>query len=721
MAAGQLREERCKMIEIDTLKDDNSKIKRLIEMDKNSLPSDGGEDFNRLIFARSPYLLQHAENPVDWFQWGDEAFAKAKSEDKPLFLSIGYATCHWCHVMEHESFENNEVAAFLNRHFVSIKVDREERPDVDDQYMTVAQMALEGGAGWPLTIFLDHNKKPFYVATYIPRQPRNGMPGIIEILEKIVEVWQNQRDAVEATCASIMNNLAAKAEPTPAPIPENGVFADANRYLEMIYDKEWGGFGTSPKFPRPLFILFLMKFWKRGGDARSLKIAEHSLKMMRKGGIFDQFGFGFHRYSVDQKWLAPHFEKMLYDQGMLAIAYLEAFQITADPFYRDVAEEIFVYVQREMTSPEGGFYSAIDADSEGVEGKYYLWTPAEIRSILGEEAAETVCRLYDITEEGNFEGKNIAHMRLFIDEFAKGAGMHAESILSGLDTWRSLLLAGREKRVKPLRDEKVLTSWNGLMIAALAKGYATTGKRSYLEAAASGVDFIRKRLMTPQGRLLRSFYAGESIIPGFLEDYTFFAWGLIEMYEATMEEKYLGYANDLSKETLRLFADEFSYGLFDTGSDAENVLIRKKSSSDGVIPSGNSVAAMNFLRLGKIMSRQSFIKEGEGILRSLMGNVLAQPVEYLHAVSALDRLLGPDVDITLVGRRDDPETAEMLRAIGGRFIPGMALRFKDVEKESSDYKTLEGRTTAYICSRETCRPPVAGREALEKILGEVAA
>jgi len=253
------------MIESDALKDDNSKIKRLIEMDKSSLPSDGGEDFNRLIFARSPYLLQHAENPVDWFQWGDEAFAKAKSEDKPLFLSIGYATCHWCHVMEHESFENNEVAAFLNRHFVSIKVDREERPDVDDQYMTVAQMALEGGAGWPLTIFLDHDKKPFYVATYIPRQPRPGITGIIEILEKIVEVWQNQREAVETTCASIMNNLVAKAEPTPAPIPENGVFADANRYLEMIYDKEWGGFGTSPKFPRPLFILFLMKFWKGAG------------------------------------------------------------------------------------------------------------------------------------------------------------------------------------------------------------------------------------------------------------------------------------------------------------------------------------------------------------------------------------------------------------------------------------------------------------------------
>jgi uncharacterized protein YyaL (SSP411 family) len=294
------------MIETDTLKDDNAKIRRLTELDKSSLPSDGGANFNRLIFARSPYLLQHAENPVDWHQWGDEAFAKAKSEDKPVFLSIGYATCHWCHVMEHESFENNEVAALLNQHFVSIKVDREERPDIDDQYMTVAQMALEGGAGWPLTIFLDHDSKPFYVATYIHRESRPGMPGIIEILQKIMEVWEQKRDVVETTCASIIKSLAAKAEPTPAAIPERGVFDDAYRHLEMLYDQEWGGFGTAPKFPRPLMISFLQRAWKREEQSRALEIAEHSLKMMRKGGIYDQIGHGFHRYSVDRKWLVPH-------------------------------------------------------------------------------------------------------------------------------------------------------------------------------------------------------------------------------------------------------------------------------------------------------------------------------------------------------------------------------------------------------------------------------
>ena len=709
------------MIESHAMESDNSKLQRLIDLDKGSLPADGGDNFNRLIFARSPYLLQHAENPVDWFQWGDEAFAKAKSADKPVFLSIGYATCHWCHVMERESFENREVAAVLNRHFVSIKVDREERPDIDDQYMTIAQMMLEGGAGWPLTLFLDPDRKPFYAATYIPRQARPGMAGIIEILEQIAEVWQTKRDVVESTCDYNIKNLVANAEPTPAAIPESGVISEAYGNLAMIYDREWGGFGTSPKFPRPLFLSFLLRFSKKGGEPKSLAMAEQSLQMMRKGGIYDQLGFGFHRYSVDQQWLVPHFEKMLYDQGMLAIAYLEAFQITGNTFYKDVAEEIFEYVQREMTSPEGGFYSALDADSEGVEGKYYLWTPAEVRAVLGEGAAEKVCSLYDITEQGNFEGENIPHLPLSVEAFAASSGISSAALSADLEGWRKLLLSAREKRVKPLRDEKILTAWSGLMIAALAKGFAVTGVRRYLDAAAGGVKFVRKHLMAADGRLMRSCYAGESAIPGFLEDYAFFVWGLIEMYGATLEEEYLLDAITLSKETLRLFVDEFSFGLFDSGSDMENVLVRKKSAVDGVIPSGNSVATMNFLRLGRITAKQSFIKEGEGILRAIMGDLLAQPIGHLHAVAVLDYLRGPYVDITLVGRRDDPETEEMLRAITGRFIPGLVLRFKDAETESTDYKSLGGRTTAYVCSRETCRPPVAGREALERILDEVAA
>jgi len=406
---------------------------------------------------------------------------------------------------------------------------------------------------------------------------------------------------------------------------------------------------------------------------------------------------------------------------MLAIAYLEAFQITGNPLYKDVAEEIFDHVQREMTSPEGGFYSALDADSEGVEGKYYLWTPAEVRAILGEEAAETVCGLYDISVQGNFEGKNIPHLPHSVEAFAASAGISSADLSADLEVWRKLLLTAREKRFKPLRDEKILTAWSGLMIAALAKGFAVTGERRYLDAATEGVKFVRKHLLAPDGRLMRGCYAGESAIPGFLEDYAFFVSGLIEMYGATLEAEYLHDAIAYSKETLRLFVDEFSFGLFDSGSDVENVLVRKKSAVDGVIPSGNSVAAMNFLRLGRITAKQSFIKEGEGILRAIMGDLLAQPLGHLHAVAVLDYMRDTDMDITLVGRHDEPETEEMLRSITKRFIPGLVLHFKDTETEITDYKSLGGRTTAYVCSRGTCRPPVAGREALERILDEVGA
>jgi uncharacterized protein YyaL (SSP411 family) len=373
-----------------------------------------------------------------------------------------------------------------------------------------------------------------------------------------------------------------------------------------------------------------------------------------------------------------------------------------------------------MTSPEGGFYSARDADTEGVEGKYYLWTPAEVRAIVGEQAARTLCGLYDITEDGNFGGANILHLPLSVEEFAEREGISPASLRTDSEEWRKLLLAAREERVKPLRDEKVLTAWNGLMIAALAKGFAITGEKRYLSAAANAVIFIRKRLLEPNGRLLHCYYAGESSIHGFLEDYTFFIWGLVEMYEATLEEEYLGDAISFSKEVLRLFADEFSYGLYDTASDAENVLVRKKSAVDGIVPSANSLAAMIFLRLGKIAAKKMFIKEGEGILRSMMGDLLAQPISYIHSLAALDYMRGPDMDITLVGKRKDPETKEMLRSISVRFVPGLALRFKDPEKESADYKSLGGRTTAYVCSQGTCRPPVAGRVALEKILDEIA-
>jgi uncharacterized protein YyaL (SSP411 family) len=404
---------------------------------------------------------------------------------------------------------------------------------------------------------------------------------------------------------------------------------------------------------------------------------------------------------------------------MLAILYLEAYQITGNRFFRDVSEEIFAFVLREMTSPAGGFYSAIDADSQGTEGNYYLWEPEEIRAILGDKDGEEVCALFNLIEEGNFEGKNIPYLEKLPASLASEKGVPAEKLLSDIDNWRTKLLTEREKRIRPLRDEKILTSWNGLMIAAFAKGYGITGKGDYLEAAHRALDFIKIRLTTPTGRLKRSYFAGDASVLGFLEDYMFVVWGLLELHGATLREKYLSDAIDLIKESLRLFVDDASFGLYDTGKDAENVLIRKKSTVDGVIPSGNSVAAMNFLRLGKITKRQSFIKEGEGILRSLMGDLLAQPISYLHAVAALDYLRGTDVDITVVGDPDALETEEMVRCINSRYIPGLVLRLKDEKRDGEGYKTVNGRTTAYVCSSGLCRPPVAGREALERILTEI--
>jgi uncharacterized protein YyaL (SSP411 family) len=699
--------------------DENVKLERLIKVDKSSLPSDGGPGFNRLIFARSPYLLQHAENPVDWYQWGDEAFARAANENKPLFLSIGYATCHWCHVMEHESFDDIEVAEVLNRHFISIKVDREERPDVDDQYMTAAQM-LEGGGGWPLNVFLTPERKPFHVVTYVPKIAHHGHTGFVELLEKVADVWKTQRDLVETSCDTIIHNLVETAEPKPAPIPGGEILEGVYQHLEMMYDRVWGGFGSAPKFPRPLFLSYLLRFWKRMKHSNALEMVVHSLAAMRKGGIYDQLGFGFHRYSVDENWLVPHFEKMLYDQAMLAMTYLEAYQATDNVSWKTVADEIFEYVGNEMTSQEGGFYSARDADTEGVEGKHYIWTPEEVTSIVGREAARVLYDFYDISEGGNFEGENILHLDMDVVEFAESKGTAADTLRADLDNWRKKLLSARENRIKPLRDEKILTSWNGLMIAALARGFAVTGDGKLLKMAENAVKFIEDKLVTKDGRLLRSHYLGESTVQGFLEDYAFFVWGLIELYEATLDTGYLNSAVHFNKETLRLFVDEHNYGLFDTGCDAENVLVRKKSFVDSVVPSGNSVAAMNFLRLGKVKSIRKYVKEGEGILRSMMGNALEQPSSFLYSLMALDYLHGPDVDVTLVGDPADPVLQDMLRCLSRRFIPHLVLRTAK-EGGAGGYRTLGGKPTAYVCHAGTCRPPVSGRDTLDKILDDFSA
>ncbi len=696
----------------------NDRMSRLAAVDTATLPDNGGPDFNRLIFSQSPYLLQHAENPVDWYPWGDEAFAKAKAEDKPVFLSIGYATCHWCHVMERESFEDHDVAKALNEKFVCIKVDREERPDIDDQYMTVAQL-LTGGGGWPLTIIMTGDKVPFFAATYLPKVPKMQMPGIIELLDKIDEFWKNSRDAVLESCSQVMQGLEKAVEPHAGTLEEDAVMAKAFQILMNAYDNEWTGFGSEPKFPLPHYLSFLIRFWKKSRAVNALWMSEDTLKMIRRGGIFDQVGFGIHRYSVDKKWLVPHFEKMLYDQAMIAHAYLDAFQATDDSQYRTTAEEILAFVLDELRSPEGGFYSAWDADTDGVEGEYYTWTQQEILATLGEGDGGIVCRLFGITEQGNFEGRNILHLSLPTQEFADKEGINHETLLENLEKWRTALKTVRKERKKPLRDEKILCAWNGLMISALAKGFAVTGENRYREAAASALQFVATQLRSTDGRLLRSWYHGKTTIPAFLEDYAFLGWGLIQLYEATLDRGYLDSALKNAKDMLRLFQDKDTYGLYDTGSDSENLLVRKKGGHDGVVPSGNAVAAMNLIKLGKITNDSRLLEEGKGILRSFMGSIDGNPITGLHFLCALDYLSCPETEVTFSGSIDSLEAREMLLSVHKRFMPGLVLRVLEGDAIVLP-KGEKAVTVVQICASGTCRLPVAKTCELERLLDEIA-
>jgi len=696
----------------------NDRMKGLAKVDTASLPVDGGPDFNRLIFSQSPYLLQHAENPVNWYPWGEEAFTKAKTEDKPVFLSIGYATCHWCHVMERESFEDDEVAAVLNEKYICIKVDREERPDIDDQYMTVAQL-LTGGGGWPLSIIMTGDKQPFFAATYLPKTAKMQMPGIIEVLDKIDEFWNNSRDAVLENCAQILDGLKKTAEPHAGVLENEAVLSKAFQVLMSAYDNESAGFGVAPKFPLPHYLSFLIRFWKKSRAVNALWMTEDTLKKIRGGGIFDQVGFGIHRYSVDKQWLVPHFEKMLYDQAMMVHACLDAFQATGDSQYRTMAEEIATFVLQEMRSPEGGFYSAWDADTNGVEGEFYTWTRQEIFSALDGDAAEVLCRLYDISEQGNFEGRNILHVPVPLQEFADKEGIPLEILRENLEKWRIDLEAVRKDRKKPLRDEKILSAWNGLMISALAKCFAVSGENRYREAAESALRFVSTRLRNPEGRLLRSWYRGKASITGFLEDYAFLGWSLIQLYEATLEREYLDAARKNCKEIVKLFSDKEQYGLFDTGSDSIDLLVRKKGGHDGVIPSGNAVAAMNMIKLGKITDDSRFLEEGKGILRSFIGSIDENPITGLHFLSALDYLSCPETEITFSGRLDSAEARNMLHSVHKRFIPGLVLRIAEGDAPIPP-KGEKAETLVQICASGACRLPVTDTTELERLLDEIA-
>jgi uncharacterized protein YyaL (SSP411 family) len=674
----------------------NEELAELLALDKRVLPPDGGPHFNRLIFCTSPYLLQHARNPVAWRPWDDDAFRLAATEDKPVFLSIGYATCHWCHVMAEESFADQEVADILNRRMIAIKVDREERPDIDEHYMTVSQI-LTGSGGWPLNLFLLPDKQAFFAFTYLPRRSRGGGLGFIEVVEQVAELWRTDRARLQQNCAAIRNGLGRLEVPLAGALPEAGLYRTAFRQLADLYDVEEAGFGHAPKFPMPVYHLFLLRyahFWQNEAAGRMVL---DTLRRLRSGGIWDQVGGGLHRYSVDRQWLVPHFEKMLYDQALLACTAYEAYQATGALFCREMADELCAFVAAELTSPEGGCYAALDADSEGEEGTYYLWTAAEFQDVLGEDAA-MAGRLFGVSAGGNFEGRNILHLPQPPEVVAAREGLSPAELAQRLASWRALLARARTTRIRPLRDEKIVAAWNGLMIVALAKGYAVTGNPALRLAAEQAVAFVAGRLTSTSGRLQRSWHAGVCSGPAFLEDYAFVTWGLVELYQATLDPSFLAEAVRLADEMLRLFSAAGHDGLHETGSDAADLPTRGGIAHDGVMPSSMGIAASCLLRIGLVTGSERLHQRGESLVRAFMGRAASQPVAYLSLLAAALYQPATLVELTLLGGRDSRLATELLGQIGRHYQPTAVVRVAGQE---------DGAEPAVaVCLAGACRPPV---------------
>ncbi len=704
----------------------NNLVDRLSAVDTSQLPADGGTQYNRLIFEKSPYLLQHAENPVDWYPWGEEAFAVARREDKPVLVSIGYSTCHWCHVMEQESFENDEVAAVLNRLFVPIKVDREERPDVDNTYMTACQI-LTGGGGWPLNVFITPDKKPFYAATYMPREARGEMAGIIDILERIGNTWQNNRqqllDSGQRLSESLLNLEKEASGNTAGQQLNEDPLQETYAHFFKTFDKNRGGFGEAPKFPIPHNLSLLMRIGQRLDLDNAQTMAMRTLQNIRLSGTYDHIGFGVHRYAVDAYWRVPHFEKMLYDQALLTLAAADAFQASKDRFFSTMVDEISEYVLRDLTDPQGGFYSGEDADSEGAEGTFYLWTPQQIEEVLGHEHGTIFSHCYEVSEQGNFEGKNIVRLEMDVNQWAAWFGIEPERLGEVLALGRQMLFAARDKRTRPHRDDKILTSWNGLMIAALARAAMVLDKKEYLAAAAASADFILENLRRKDGRLLRRYRQGEAAIPGFLDDYAFFCWGLIELYQAGFDTRYLAMALELTGDMERLFGDGQG-NLFDSAEDAETVLTRSKTIVDGAVPSGNSAAAWNLLRLASMTGDQAMAQRGEAVIKASLAQAARYPTGTSLLYCALDFALGPKDVVVLAKGENGSGMEKMLATLRERFLPRTLVLCADADDTQLNELTpllqgkesLEGQATAYVCRGETCQAPVTGVDELISLL-----
>lgn len=678
-----------------------------------------GKYTNALINEASPYLQQHAHNPVHWYPWGEEAFAKAKKENKPIFLSIGYATCHWCHVMENEDFEDEEVAAMMNKTFISIKVDREERPDIDQVYMQVAQM-MNGQGGWPLNILMTPDKKPFYAATYIPKHSRNGRVGMLDLSARVGQLWSQEREKLEQSASKISQALTQRsgAQAIAGDMDVTVLAKKAVDDLKQSFDKEYGGFGGAPKFPSPHKLLFLLRQVEKNHDSKGLAMVEKTLDAMRAGGLFDQIGFGFHRYSTDAKWLLPHFEKMLYDQAMLMMAYTEAYQLTGHKRHAMVMREIAAYVLRDMRDKTGGFYSAEDADSEGVEGKFYVWKIAEIEASLGKENAKKAERAFNLSKNGNFHdeatgkmtGDNIPHLAVWTDA---GLDKDVESI-------RQTLFATREKRIHPFLDDKILTDWNGLMVAALAKASRALDEPKYLQAAKKCADFLLQTMRDDQGHLLHRYRHGDAGITGHLDDYAFFTWGLIELYEASFDAKYLQDALDLNNDMLTRFTSE-SGGLYLTAHDAEALLVRPMEAWDGALPSGNAVAASNILRLARMSSNSKLEETADKIFKAFSALLTQAPVGVTHMLSAQVFAAGDSIEIVLAGDKHSEQAKVMVDTLNRLYLPSAIVIWRDDESMKlipfiKLQAPINNQVTVYVCKNFQCNQPVTNSQAVLGLL-----
>ena len=677
---------------------------------------------NHLIHETSPYLLQHAHNPVDWRPWGEEALQKARTENKPILLSVGYSACHWCHVMEHESFENEEIAALMNELFVNIKVDREERPDLDEIYMNAVQL-LTGRGGWPMTVFLTPEGKPFYGGTYFPPEDRYGVPGFPRVLKAVAQAYQERPQEIEKNVAQIVGalNRLGDFKETQRPFARDAIGKSAEQ-LSQAYDPEYGGLGQAPKFPNAgVFELFL-RHYQSSKERRFLEMLTHTLISMAQGGIYDHLGGGFHRYSVDAKWLVPHFEKMLYDNAQLLRSYADVFRLTQEPLFKRVAEETTEYLLREMLHPEGGFYSTQDADSEGEEGKFFVWTPDEIKQLLGEEVGEIFCRVYDVSDVGNFERRNILHPILTLEQSAKFFRREPREIERIVAEARQRLFQEREKRVKPFRDEKILVSWNGLMLSGLAEAMDVSPNPLYLKAAEKTVNFIFTR-MRRDGLLLHTYKDGQAKFPGYLDDYAFLGVGLLDLYEATLDRSLLERAGQIAEAMIREFWDEIDGGFFYTGKSHEQLISRTKPAFDSSVPSGNSLATQLLLRLYHYTGKEDYLKRAEKVLRLYYDAMEKQPFGFAHMLSALDFYLEKPKEIVLVGKREEAATRELLNKIHSLYLPNKTLQLAEPGRPLSEISPLlEGKThlhgkpTVYVCHNFTCSPPVTEWEELKPLL-----